>query len=153
MNPKTPTNQKRFERVLLGLPYSVWAPVATHWQVTGNLARLGINAVEIHFFHTLLPEMLSTYPYIAVIHSDLLDLKDTANCDRAILIKIAELLPQSLYVVWNHSLAWEPTETPLPRNLEVWSNVQTSEVTQRILNLLGNLVHLNGRPDRKSGRS
>ena len=129
------TTKVKYEKVLLGLPRPIWTPVACHWQITGDLNRKGFTAIEIAFFHTLLPELLTPQLYIAVIHSQLLDLEDSANCDRATLIKLSLLLPKSIFIIWDKNDSWEACET-LPKNLLVWSHTETNDITQNILKLL-----------------
>lgn len=125
----------KYELIFLALPRVMFAPEAVHWQITTDLRRQGLSVTDGSFFHTLMPELLTRTSYIAVIHSKLLDLDDTANCDRATLVKLAKLLPQSFFVVWDQKGLWKISSAVLPGNLQVWNQRGADELTQSVLKL------------------
>ncbi len=123
-------------KVLICLPKPLYAPAGVIWQISGDLLRAGYHVDEFQFFHILVPQLLTNEPYLVLVSSDLLDLSDYTNTDRAAMIRTAMLLPQSSFIIWDKTRLWKPTDTPDPSNLQIWKDQETNSVTQKILKLL-----------------
>lgn len=129
-------------QILIALPKPLYAPAGLLWQISGDLIRSGFcNVIEVQFFHVLVPLLFSTEPYIVLVSAELLDLGDTTNSDRATLNRASKSFPQSTFIVWDKKQAWEPTDTPNPSNLEVWNDLETNDITKKLLLKLGHSVN------------
>jgi hypothetical protein len=81
--------------------------------------------------------LFSHEAYLFLVSSELLDLNDYMNGDRSVLVRAAQNFSQSLYIIWDKKQLWESTDTPNPANLLVWTDLETDEVTNKTLKLLG----------------
>lgn len=137
--------------ILICLPKPTWSPAGIIWSISGSLMKQGYNVCECQYFYLQVPQLFSSERYLALISSDLMDLNDYTNSDRATVIRAAQAFPKNIYIVWDKKQLWEPTDTANPTNLLVWTDSETDEVTKKVLKLLS--VHDDGHHDRRRGRS
>lgn len=128
-------------KVLICLPKPLFAPAGVIWQISGDLLKSGYDVDEFQFFHILTPQLLSNQPYACLVSSELLDLSDSAHTDRAILVRAALFLPNSIFIVWDRMNLWESTDSSNPTNLEVWNGLETNDITKKLLLKLGHSVN------------
>lgn len=135
------SRRNSISKVLICLPKPLYAPAGVIWQISGDLLKCGYDVDEFQFFHVLTPQLLNNQPYACLVSSELLDLSDSTNTDRAILVRAALLLPKSTFIVWDKMNLWEPTDSSNPTNLEVWNDLETNDITKRLLLKLGHSVN------------
>ena len=124
--------QPKFSKVILGVRVPDRLIVGCRWSLTGLLQKRDHTAVEIHHFKTLVAELLRCTSYLAVIHVNLLDLKDKRNADRSILLHLAKLRPESQFRILDPLNKWEEREGT-PPNLRVWKCDESSDVKSLLL--------------------
>jgi len=125
-------------KVLVCLPKPLWANAGIIWSISGAiLQNTKCYLDEYQFWYLVIPSLFNRDPYLLLVSSKLLDLEDVANVDRAILLRAAQAFPTSLFVIWDKEKLWEPTDSPNPANVLVWTDPETGDVTKKILSLLG----------------
>jgi hypothetical protein len=133
---KLRTNRPPISKILIALPKPLFAPAGVIWQISGDLIRAGYDVSEVQFFHLLIPLLFSTEPYLVLVSTEILDLEDTTHVDRATLIRAAQAFPKNISIVWDKKSLWQDTDTLNPTNLLVWKDLETNDVTKKILKLL-----------------
>ena len=146
------SNSASIKKVFVCLPKPQWAPAGVIWSLSGSiLQNTKCSLDEYQYWHVVVPSLFNHDPYLLLVSSELLDLTDYMNTDRSILLRAAQAFPHSLFVIWDKKKMFEPTDTPNPTNLLVWTDIETDMVTKKMLKLLG--VHDDGQYDRRRGRS
>lgn len=129
-------SQSQFKRIIVAIKKPIFSPAGVIHQTRGDLIRAGFKVDEFQFFHVVLPQLMTNEPYIALIAADLLDLNDYMNSDRAAVIQMARLLPQSIFIIWDKLGRWKVDEESSPPNVLVWTDSETNMVTTKIFKLL-----------------
>lgn len=130
-------NKSPISKVLVCLPKPLFAPAGINWSISGAiLQNTKCNVDEYQFWHVVVPSLFNHDPYLLLVSSDLLDLNDFMNSDRSILLRASQAFSQSFFIIWDKKKLWEPTDTPNPTNLLVWTDNETDVVTKKILRLL-----------------
>lgn len=135
------SNQNHYSKILIALPKPLYAKAGLIWQISGDLIHAGFNVDEVQFFHVLVPMLFSVEPYLVLVSTEIIDLGDVTNSDRATLIRAAKSFPKSMFIVWDKQNIWTPTDNSNPDNLKIWNDFETNEITQKILRLLAHSVN------------
>ncbi len=123
------------KKVILGLEKPIWTVVASQWQITSDLRESGFEAIEANYLHTLLPLLIDPVSYACLLRTNLLDLDDKANCDRALIYKLCKTFPQYMYFVWDSNQKWGERSASDPNNLIVVTG-KTKTVTNVLMDYL-----------------
>ena len=133
---------KQIEKVILGLEKPIWTVVASQWQITSDLRKSGFEAIEANYLHTLLPLLIDPVSYTCLLRTNLLDLDDKANCDRALIYKLCKTFPQNMYFVWDSNQKWGERSASDPNNLIVVTG-KTKTVNNGLMDYLNKNIEIN----------
>jgi hypothetical protein len=136
-------NNKAFvSKVFICLPKPQFSPAGVIWSISGAiLQHTKCKLDEYQFWHVVLPQLFNHEPYLLLVSTELLDLDDYTNCDRSILLRAANAFPQSIFIIWDKQGIWGQADSPDPSNLEIWNELETNEVTRKLLIKLGYSVN------------
>lgn len=126
--------KNQITKALICLPKPQWAPAGVIWSISGAILQNTKCVVdEFQYWHIVVPELFNHSPYLLLVSSELLDLNDHMNTDRSILLRAAQAYPESTFIIWDKNRTWESTDTPNPTNLEVWNDLETNDITKKLL--------------------